>query len=63
MFKWPDGRIYDGEFLNDLKHGYGIYSVQESNEKYLGNWNHGNLDQQGFLFKDGVKKKGEWKNG
>lgn len=24
-FCWPDGRYYEGDYQNDLKHGYGIY--------------------------------------
>ena len=24
-FSWPDGRKYEGEYLNDKKHGFGIY--------------------------------------
>lgn len=23
VFKWPDGRVYTGQYLNDKKHGYG----------------------------------------
>ena len=22
---WPDGRSYDGEYLEDKKHGFGIF--------------------------------------
>ena len=25
VHNWPDGRIYEGEYLNDKKHGYGVY--------------------------------------
>ena len=24
-FRWPDGRVYDGEYKNDIKHGDGVY--------------------------------------
>ena len=23
IFRWVDGRVYDGEYLNDKKHGFG----------------------------------------
>jgi len=26
VFNWPDGKKYDGEYLQDKKHGYGIFS-------------------------------------
>ena len=25
-FKWPDGRIFEGEYLNDKKDGFGIFN-------------------------------------
>ena len=25
VYKWPDGRKYEGYYLDDKKHGYGIY--------------------------------------
>ena len=26
VYTWKDGRKYEGEYENDKKHGYGIYS-------------------------------------
>ncbi len=23
VFKWPDGRVYEGDYVNDKKHGIG----------------------------------------
>ena len=47
IFKWPDGRIYEGEYWNDKKHGKGriISSHGRSKEgiwingKYVGTQN------------------------
>jgi len=25
VFYWPDGRSYEGEYLNDKKHGKGLF--------------------------------------
>jgi hypothetical protein len=25
IYTWKDGRRYEGEYLNDHKHGFGIY--------------------------------------
>ena len=26
VYQWKDGRIYQGDYLNDKKHGFGIYT-------------------------------------
>ena len=26
VYTWSDGRIYEGEYKDDKKHGYGIYT-------------------------------------
>lgn len=38
--KFPDGRVYEGEFFEDLKEGFGIMHFnQNSNiKKYIGFW-------------------------
>lgn len=25
-FSWPDGRKYEGDYVNDLKEGHGVFS-------------------------------------
>ena len=25
FFKWPDGRVYEGDYVNDKKTGFGIF--------------------------------------
>lgn len=37
MIKYPDGRIYQGEFLNDMKHGKGVYTWPNG-KIYDGEW-------------------------
>lgn len=37
IFKWPDGRVYTGDYFEDKKHGFGI--VKWPNGKvYEGHW-------------------------
>jgi len=36
IMTWPDGRQYEGEFLNDKRHGYGVYKW--SGRQYVGEW-------------------------
>ena len=37
---WPDGRQYDGEWLNGKQHGFGRYLSSSEQEKY-GEWKEG----------------------
>ena len=39
-FTWPDGRKYEGEYLNDKKHGLGKFTHADGS-KYNGNWKDG----------------------
>jgi len=34
---WADGRKYEGEYVNDKKHGYGIYTYPDG-RSYKGQW-------------------------
>lgn len=38
--RWPDGKKYEGEYLNDIKHGYGIYYWNDG-RIYDGMWKDG----------------------
>ena len=40
IYTWPDGRIYDGEYANDVKDGFGIYRWADG-RVYEGNWKDG----------------------
>ena len=31
IYKWADGRVYEGDYLNDKKHGYGVYTYVGAN--------------------------------
>ena len=37
-YLWPGGQFYEGEFLDNYKHGTGMWSDAEGN-CYLGEWN------------------------
>lgn len=71
-FSWPDGREYEGEYFNDLKHGYGVfkwyfffvYCSRADGRLYKGPWINGNQDGEGlFIDKKGNEKPGIWKDG
>lgn len=37
---WPDGKFYSGEYLNDKKHGFGVFQLSDG-RRYEGKWAHG----------------------
>ena len=37
VYKWADGRVYEGEFVNDKRNGFGIYTWTDG-RRYEGNW-------------------------
>ena len=39
-FKWPDGRKYEGDFLDDKKEGLGTL-YRPNGGKYEGGWKNG----------------------
>ena len=66
VFTWPDGRIYEGDYKNNLKWGQGKFSWPDKNDRlkvriYEGNWEM-NL-QHGIGYYTNVnneKRKGRW---
>lgn len=39
-YKWPDGRQYEGRYVDDKKDGYGIYNYPDG-RCYKGMWKDG----------------------
>ncbi len=64
VFKWPDGRVYNGEYKNDKKDGYGEFSWNDG-RKYKGYWKDGKQNGNGNFFnpKYNEWKEGIWQNG
>lgn len=60
---YEDGRIYNGEYLNDKKHGHGVYTWPNG-KKYDGDWlndkQHGTAK---FSNTKGQTRLGQWENG
>ena len=57
MFKWPDGRKYEGEYKNDKKEGYGIFYWPDG-RIFKGNWYEGKQHGEGEFFDP---KENNWK--
>ena len=62
VFTWPNGTKYEGEYLNNLKHGQGVYSG-DNGKSYSGEWLNGKQHGKGKQIVKGVEKEGEWEHG
>ena len=61
--RWPDGRIYDGAFKNDLPNGLGILLLPNG-DKYSGNFVDGLYDGSGvYTFSSGKEYTGNFTRG
>ena len=64
IFTWPDGRRYEGNYKDDKKSGFGIYTWKKEGKKYEGEWQNGKQHGVGkMIFEDGTEKNGKWENG
>ena len=62
MYTWASGNYYKGNFLNDLRHGYG-QMFWKDNSYYKGQWVNGIQEGEGEIkLRDGDCKKGIFKN-
>jgi len=64
MFTWPDGRCYEGDYVDDKKQGYGVFKWPDG-RVYEGAWFNGKQHGRGTYQASvrGEKKEGEWKEG
>ena len=61
---WPDGRQYEGEFVNDVKQGQGTFQWADG-RIYTGQWLNGKQNGTGAISSqtDGNPRMGYWENG
>ena len=63
VFTWHDGRIYEGEYRDDQKEGFGVYIAK--GKRYEGEWQGGKQHGKGTMSTEGKpeKKAGLWEDG
>ena len=62
-FEWNNGQKYEGNYLEDLKHGPGILTMSDG-IILKANWVKGKLDGKGIAYTpDGKEKHFVWKMG
>ena len=54
--------MYEGDYENDRKHGYGIYTWNDG-KQYEGWWQNGKQHGEGIYRKDGRDRRGIWEDG
>lgn len=47
MFQWPDGRRYEGQYVDDKKEGKGTF-LWPDGRKYEGGWKNGKQHGIGY---------------
>ena len=64
IYTWNDGRVYEGEYKDDKKHGYGIYQWADG-RKYKGYWTRGKQNGIGnyIVSSEDKLKFGLWEDG
>ena len=45
----PNGDRYEGNFINDLRDGYGVYTFARLGDKYEGSFKEGRLHGEGIM--------------
>jgi hypothetical protein len=49
IYTWNNGRVYDGDWDNTLRHGFGRYTWPD-NRRYEGEWKRDKRDGHGLFF-------------
>jgi len=58
---YPNGDVYEGTYLNGLRHGDGSYVFAKQKGAYNGSWEAGHKTGKGeFKYPDGSRYKGGW---
>ena len=63
IYRYKNGQVYDGEFVEDKMHGMGKYKWPDG-KVYEGGWINGLQHGRGFYTNSqGVKRYGVWQHG
>jgi hypothetical protein len=63
IYTWQDGRMYEGFYKDDKKHGFGVYTWSDQ-KRYAGWWSNGKQHGLGvFISREGKRKLGVWEDG
>jgi hypothetical protein len=61
--EWPDGRVYEGEFVDGARSGQGVMTWPDG-RRYEGEFRADSISGEGRMdFPDGARYRGEWRDG
>ena len=61
--KYPDGRIYAGDFRTNMKHGHGKFTWG-TGASFEGKFKNNVMEGEGvYKWESGAKRKGNWEDG
>ncbi|KAJ8793375.1 hypothetical protein J1605_019426 [Eschrichtius robustus] len=50
VYTWPDGSTYEGEVVNGVRHGFGMFKCSTQPVSYIGHWCHGKRHGKGSIY-------------
>ncbi len=63
-YDWPDHSYYEGQVVNGLRHGKGVYTNSKEGVVYEGEWKNGLRHGKGVLkYRNGSVYEGDWERG
>lgn len=63
IYTWSTGDRYDGDWLENIKHGKGLYYFANNEDIYVGEFNNDKRSGKGVLYySNGDKYEGDWLN-
>lgn len=61
---WSDGSYYEGDFVDGLFEGYGVYYFKDSDKTYNGTFREGKIEGEGEMkWADGREYYGQFRDG
>ena len=61
IIKWPDGKIFVGEFREDIQDGFGVFYSRK--KIYIGIWKNSFLEGDAIIVENDKIKKQFWEEG
>lgn len=63
LYTWPDGSMYEGEVVNGMRNGFGMFKCSTQRVSYIGHWCNGRRHGKGSIYynQEGTCwHKGDW---
>jgi hypothetical protein len=61
IISWPNGKVFQGQFVNNHKNGYGIYYTDT--KVFIACWRNSKLHGDVIIVEKGIIKRSYWEEG